>query len=206
MQIYNYHSITGEYLSIDTADESPLEPGVFLIPAYATDIAPPAVNAGECAVFNSGAWQVLPDHRGETHYDAITGAPVEIMDIGQVPAGLMAAMPLSIVKVQRKAAIEAARDAACFADVAALSRTWQADKRSQELLGQAIALAGAGLPLPAVWRDAGNADMTVTALADLLAIAGAMAAQTQAAYAHSWALKAQIDAAATAAEVDAVVW
>ncbi|MEW6314627.1 MAG: hypothetical protein AB1513_11410 [Pseudomonadota bacterium] len=93
MQIYHYDSITGEYAGTSQADESPLEPDVFLMPAHATAIAPPAVNAGECAVFRAGAWQVLPDHRGETHYDVTTGAPVEIKDIGAVPAGLRATPP-----------------------------------------------------------------------------------------------------------------
>lgn len=42
------------------ADESPLEPGVFLIPAHATDITPPAEVAGKTRHFEGGAW-VLRD-------------------------------------------------------------------------------------------------------------------------------------------------
>ncbi len=90
------------------------------------------------------------------------------------------------------AEIERARDAACTAPVTAHGRTWQADQRSQALLGQAITLASAGLPLPAVWRDADNRDMPITSLGDLLAIAGAIAAQVQAAYAASWEAKAAL--------------
>lgn len=71
---------------------------------------------------------------------------------------------------------------------------------------KAISLAGLGLPLPAVWRDADNNDMAVTGIMDLLQIAGAMAYQTQTAYGISWTLKAQVDAATTAAELEAVVW
>ncbi|WP_338360326.1 DUF4376 domain-containing protein, partial [Enterococcus faecalis] len=70
-------------------------------------------------------------------------------------------------------------------------------------LNGAIALAQAGGPLPAVWQDAENNDMPVTSLADLLAIAGAIAQQVQQAYATSWARKAAVDAAKTAEEVEA---
>lgn len=109
----------------------------------------------------------------------------------------------------KRAEIERARDAACVANVTALGRTWQADSRSSTLLGQAITLAQAGLPLPPVWRDANNGDMPVGSLADLLAIGGVIAAQVQAAYSHSWTLKAQVDAAVAANDataIAAVVW
>lgn len=99
--------------------------------------------------------------------------------------------------------IEHDRDAACIASVGAHARTWQADKTSQELLGQAITLASAGLPLPAEWRDADNNNMAITTIGDLLVIAGAIAYQAQAAYATSWMRKAAVDAATTAEEVDA---
>ena len=72
------------------------------------------------------------------------------------------------------------------------------------MLAAAITLAQAGGPLPAVWRDAENNNMPVTSLADLLAIAGAIAQQTQAAYARSWQRKAAVDAATTIEEVNAV--
>jgi hypothetical protein len=106
----------------------------------------------------------------------------------------------------KRAEIEQARDASCHANVTAHGRQWQADERSQKLLGNAIALSVAGLPLPAVWRDANNENMSIGSLADLLAIAGAIAQQTQNAYANSWARKLEIAAATTIAEVEAVVW
>lgn len=99
--------------------------------------------------------------------------------------------------------IESDRDAACVANVGAHGRTWQADKTSQELLGQAITLASAGLPLPAEWRDADNNNMAITTIGDLLVIAGAIAYQVQVSYATSWMRKAAVDAATTAEEVDA---
>ncbi len=114
------------------------------------------------------------------------------------------AVMLDMVKAVKLAQIERDRDAACEANIAAHGRIWQADARSQALLGQAITLAGAGLPLPDVWRDASNNDMTITSLTDMLAIAGAIAIQTQAAYAESWARKAALELAQTTTEVDQV--
>ena len=48
---------------------------------------------------------------------------------------------LAEAKAAKKRQIETERDAACEQPVAALGRTWDADKRSQELLNGAIALA-----------------------------------------------------------------
>jgi hypothetical protein len=60
MNIYNYDTFTGEYIGPSTADESPLEPGVFLIPANSTTIAPPASQDGKTVNFENGVW-VLND-------------------------------------------------------------------------------------------------------------------------------------------------
>lgn len=56
--IYNYHPQTGELISAAPADESPLERGVFLIPAFATDVTPPKTGANQVAVFSDGKWNV----------------------------------------------------------------------------------------------------------------------------------------------------
>jgi hypothetical protein len=62
MNIYHYIADTGIFYSEGVADESPLEPSVFLIPAYATTVTPPEVADPEVAVFRNGAWsvEVLP--------------------------------------------------------------------------------------------------------------------------------------------------
>lgn len=114
--------------------------------------------------------------------------------------------PLSEVKAAKLDQLTISRDAATIANVIAHGRQWQADERSQKLLSAAITLAMAGAPLPPVWRDANNSNMPITTLAELVAIAGAMARQTQAAYSKSWTLKDQVDAAQTPGAVDAVVW
>jgi hypothetical protein len=45
----------GYFVGLTTADESPLEPGVFLLPANAVDASVPNVSEGQRAKWN-GAW------------------------------------------------------------------------------------------------------------------------------------------------------
>ncbi len=65
MQVYDYNPSTGEYLGIGIAQKSPLEPGIYLIPANATSDAPPPTEINEVAVFRNKTWQIIPDYRGQ---------------------------------------------------------------------------------------------------------------------------------------------
>lgn len=49
---------TGYFLGPTEADESPLEPGQYLIPRGAVEPAPPALNPGERARWTGAAWEV----------------------------------------------------------------------------------------------------------------------------------------------------
>jgi len=60
MQVYNYSPQNGVYIGVSEADESPLEPGVFLVPAHATTIEPPSTSPTHHAVWVDGVWQVQP--------------------------------------------------------------------------------------------------------------------------------------------------
>lgn len=53
---YSYNEVTGQYTGSDEADESPLEPGVFLLPAYSTATEPPAPQEGFIRTWNGSAW------------------------------------------------------------------------------------------------------------------------------------------------------
>jgi hypothetical protein len=67
MKIYNYHQELKYFIGEDYAFESPLEPGIFLIPAHATDIKPPQCGLREIQIFNGTSWDVIEDKRG-TYY------------------------------------------------------------------------------------------------------------------------------------------
>jgi len=158
-------------------------------------------------------WRVPTEYRADGLFISVTpqGEPEEMpacdlaacQYLGEAALDPHPDAILAERKEAKKRQIEAERDAACVQPVTALGRTWDADKRSQELLASAITIAQAGGPLPATWRDRANNNMPVASIADLLAIAGAIAAQTQAAYAQSWTRKAAVDAAKTIGEVEA---
>lgn len=113
---------------------------------------------------------------------------------------------LTRAKVKKKNEINSERSRRCTMNVTALGHIWQADLTSQELLNKALGLAVAGAPLPTVWRDIYNNDLPITGIGQLVAIAGAMGLQTQEAYARSWILKSQIEAALTVEELELIVW
>ena len=56
MKIYHYNAETKAYIGESIADESPLEHGVFLIPADATSKKPPEYQEGKIRVFDGEKW------------------------------------------------------------------------------------------------------------------------------------------------------
>ncbi len=86
--IYNYHHETGEYLGPSEGFESPLEPGVVLLPAHATLIEPPAVSSLERDTnifFRDGAWTILPDFRSVDTFSTETGMLLKVQQPGPLP-------------------------------------------------------------------------------------------------------------------------
>ncbi|EKY3086948.1 tail fiber assembly protein [Cronobacter dublinensis] len=89
--VHNYDETTREYLS---SSREYLALGVGL-PARACADAPGAPEEGRvfCRTADLTAWELLPDHRGETVYSTVTGEPVEITLPGDYPAGTTRAAP-----------------------------------------------------------------------------------------------------------------
>lgn len=61
MKIFNYHPISGFLIGESVADESPLEEGVFLVPAFSTDLTPPDPIEGKIIVFSEEAWHYVDE-------------------------------------------------------------------------------------------------------------------------------------------------
>ena len=124
--VYNYNPETGEYLGPEAAYESPLEPGVYLLPAHSTEAEPPEADDGHVAVFADGAWTLVEDHRGEVWYDTATQERHEIKTLGIVPEawtqieptdheavwnGAAWEVPFAVLKERKQGEIWAAGDA-----------------------------------------------------------------------------------------------
>jgi hypothetical protein len=67
MKYYSYHPVTKIFISEGIADESPLEPGIYLIPANATTVDVPEFSDTEFAVFNeeSQSWSIVTEQKIE---------------------------------------------------------------------------------------------------------------------------------------------
>lgn len=65
--LYNYAE-NGEFLYSSEAFESPLEPGVYLIPRNATIIKPLKSKKGYAIVFTNGSWNYIVDNRGTEYW------------------------------------------------------------------------------------------------------------------------------------------
>lgn len=63
-KVYNLTHSSHELLSVSDADESPLEPGVYLLPALATFDEPPPQLPGKVRQYKDGAWIQVDENRG----------------------------------------------------------------------------------------------------------------------------------------------
>lgn len=86
MQYFHFDRSTGEFLGLHNAQIDPLETQrqgkiVFCRPGLTdTMVPPPETATNEVAVWNGSAWDVLPDHRGETWWQGAT--PITVSAIG----------------------------------------------------------------------------------------------------------------------------
>lgn len=68
MKIYSYDHTTFEFTGTELADRDPLVLGNWLIPSYATTVAPPDTKQNEVAIFKNDKWEVYPDWRGTVYW------------------------------------------------------------------------------------------------------------------------------------------
>lgn len=68
MDIYHFDPKTGELAGVAQARESPLEPGVFLLPQLATFDVPPEPQEGHTRVWDGAQWIQKEDRRGKVYW------------------------------------------------------------------------------------------------------------------------------------------
>lgn len=98
MDIYNYHGVTGEFLSKSEARPDPLEKNKFLIPANATKKVPPVSAVNKTPVFDGTKWSLVPDHRkdAQEYYSKSDGSLVEF-SLGDSPnASMQKTIPAAV--------------------------------------------------------------------------------------------------------------
>ena len=116
MQIWHYQADTGLLLGTSTADRSPMEPGVWLIPAFATTAPPPAPDEGHEVAYVDGDWvqrPLLPEPEPEPVPEAPPPGPVTDVAFWQF---MLAAASLNIVTLaEAEAAVDTRAMPALFA-------------------------------------------------------------------------------------------
>lgn len=101
--IYSYEPGSGAFTNVTYADPSPLEPGVWLYAAHTTTERPPDYAEKQIPQWSGSAWQVIPDHRGETWFMP-DGTPYFIDRIGDPAiAGLTSTQPVKIATQPNRA-------------------------------------------------------------------------------------------------------
>jgi hypothetical protein len=183
--IYNYDD-TGKLIGHTLADESPLEPQVFLIPANATMLVPPSVLAGQFARFHSNAWTV---------------------ETIPVPIPVTPAQPsLTDLKAQKRAEIDLAADTA----ISPITTVYSQSERDTWPIQESEAVewsANNAAPTPMLSAIASQRSMTIAVLAaSVLTKAAGFKVMAGATFGKRRAKIDLLEAAATAAAVNVIVW
>ena len=103
MILYDYDSITGEYLGSSNAQANPKVEGEFLPRANATEQGLPSYGDGEKPVFKNNKWVVLKDHRGKTAYNANDRDDLYIVkELGNLKKGFVLEQPKLVLSDDEK--------------------------------------------------------------------------------------------------------
>lgn len=135
---------TGKFVERYDAQESPLEPGVFLTPVLSTEIAPPPFEDGQQALFLAGTWVIE---------DIPNPEPDPVPDPVPLP---LAVTPWQIRKALNAVGLRASVEAAVAASDQTTKDAWQYAtefRRDNPLVnGVALALGKTEAELDAVFN------------------------------------------------------
>ena len=191
MNVYHYDSATGVLTGSGVAFPDPLTPNAFLLPAYATFVAPPGFNAEtQQAVFANGVW-------------AVQNIPVPPAP----PAPTLSAAQAAQIAALAASYTTAIAQSVSFTSAGGITKTFQSDPQSVNNLANMLAAFPTQGVLPAgfYWVAADNTQVPFT-VADMQGLAKVIGAQGFAAFQHLQTQKAAVLAATTVAAVQAITW
>jgi len=220
-KIYNYHPVTGEFLSESNARRDPRDAENYLIPAYAAEETPPLAVSGKARIYEKGKWAYVADNRGKTIWKTDgAGESAIVTELGQVASGwtLKTFVPQStwngsawvlnrsLVIEKKREEVGAAREKRIaegvpynFPDGSGIVQTRDLiDVRNiQTNVMAALILQGAGETKPImVFRDSANVTHYMTP-AQMLTMAVAISQYGQVIYNISWELKDKVEGMTT---------
>ncbi len=247
MDIFNYHPLTGEFLSLGLADDNPLDPSDPIVPGYATPSTPPIPGERSVVVYRDangrapqnwpdGAWTLVPDYRAVPLFRTVDGSPYELgseyAGLGDLPPFLteeprlspahkwvadewvlddaLVADLLEVVRAEKNAEINAARLAANRGTFTHAGKEFACDELSRSDIdgvnGYVTLFGGLPADWPGAWKAVDNSYAPIATLADWKAFYASMVAAGNVNFAHAQALKAQLAAAMTIEQVQAINW
>jgi len=162
MNVYHYNSVTKEYVGISQANESPLEPGEYLIPANSTTIAPQNVGQNQVSVYESGVWSIKDDYRGTKYYKKSNGEEHTITEINDtVPSDSVTTAPTqglfkpswNVSVWEETALIYKTLPVETKAQVDAITRDLIVQLEEEKVKTELLKAMVASQPIPQIWTN-----------------------------------------------------
>lgn len=215
MRIYKY-SPAGSLVS-ETEMPDAMAADVLATEANTTADEPPERTNTHAPLWVDGVWTLAPDLRGSGWHDPATGEEIIIREVGQQP-------PAGWVEGEAPLPVESLESAKARKNTAITQRRvsedmrfphggkwFQADlaawKQISGIHGWVSAMNSLPPGFPGQWKAEDNTHLAISDVAAWWQFYGAVLARGSANFMHSEALKAQLSAATTVAEVEAVpVW
>ena len=223
MNVYKYDELTKEFIGVETALLDPLESqvqgkDVFLLPANSTFTAPLVVKEGYTQVFKNDVWNYVEDNRGKEYWleSDPYGTPARVMkELGSFPENAIFTAPVkpfeNLKKEKRNqagAVFASKRDEIRFIEVSD-GNTYGFDCANEDITNFFASWKAAekdGKTFYKVWLDNTVKGMVVMQLSDFDTVFDKVRESQIGAYAWYENIVAQIEAATTVDELNAINW
>lgn len=159
--IYHYDRATGALAGTGVADLCPKGGGA-IIPAFATDVAPPAAEPHQVPVFSDGAWRLVPDYRGR--YFMADGEEYKITELNCTPEslGLSATIPLAAARQKAWERIKAERDRRTTQGGYTVAGKWYHSDTFSRTQQMGLVMLGQNIPAGTQWKTMDGSFVAMT--------------------------------------------